>query len=328
MSISHVGPATVIALLEPFAPPPLLLMYVGRLANLVVGTLLLGVSLRMSSSLAPSLAVLALFPTVVTQTASLSADALTLGVSFVIAAYVAQWLEDSGPVAGRSLIVYFILAITVTLTKFGYWLLPWAIAVIPASRWGGARQKWLWLGVLAVVQIAVVGMWLSLVGIDLPTRSVVDPQMQFEQLVRSPGRGLSIAWSTLSANWLSLLSQFVGHLGYLDTHLPESFKLLSLVFLLLAPLLACRGSQLSAGQVATIVAICAGTIAIIGGTLYLTYSPVGSGKVIGLQGRYFVPLVPAVSMIVGSVLQPVGVRYVGPGTRILALRLCVPVYAS
>ncbi len=323
--INHLGPAIAMVVVEPFAPRPLALMYLGRLVNLLIGTLLLGVSLRMSDSLAPTLAVLALFPTVVTQMASLSADAITLSLGFLLVAWVAQQLENSEVADNKKLAGYFLLAIGVSLTKLGYWLLPWAILVVPAARWGHPQQRWKWLGGFAVVQVAMSSFWLAgVTGFPLPAG--VDPRVQLEQLVTNPFLGLSVAWQTLSLYWGSVLSQVVGHLGSLDTRLPASFKVLSLVLLALSPLLARRAYRLSGAQIAGLAAICAGTLAIIGGALYVTFTPVGNAWVIGLVGRYLIPLVPLAAMVGVSVLQPIGARVFEPAARDRILRTGVPAY--
>ncbi len=294
--VSYVGPAVVFAALEPFHPSPLLLMYLGRLANLLIGTVALGVTLRLAGFLTASLAVMAFFPMTVAQTASLSADAVTLSASLLLGGCLARFLESEQRLGGPRLAAFASLGLVVTLAKFGYWLLPWAIALVPAARWGSSRRKTTCLALFGVAQIVATAGWLASVGIEVSLPPGVDPDAQIAGLLAAPWRIATVAFWTLvhGAGWFVGL---VGKLGHLDTRIPAWFVVASLLTLLATPLASQCAPRVSTWGCVWLLTLCAATIAIINGAIYATYTPVGSPRVIGMQGRYLLPLMPLVMVV-------------------------------
>jgi uncharacterized membrane protein len=93
-----------------------------------------------------------------------------------------------------------------------------------------------------------------------------------------------IAWATLDAFWFSFVQQFVGVLNWLDLLLPPGFIDGAIVVL---GLLLALGWRAVPAAVPVVLMLSAG---LVFGALYVTWSPVGSPVVIGVQGRYFLPI--------------------------------------
>src|SRR5262249_40865882 len=92
------------------------------------------------------------------------------------------------------------------------------------------------------------------------------------------------------------LGQLVGKLGWLDVQLPIPFLvvylavLLALVFLDTSPRIELRPWQRGIAA----VAVLAGMV-LVSASQYATWTPYGADFILGIQGRYFLPLVlPAV----------------------------------
>ena len=294
--VSYVAPAVVIAALEPFHPSPLLLMYLGRLANLLIGMVALGFTLRLAGFLSPSLAVMAFFPMTVAQTASLSADAVTLSASLLLGGCLACFLESEQRLSGPRFAAFASIGLVVTLAKFGYWLLPWAIALVPATRWGSLRRKTTWLALFGVVQIVATGGWLAFVGTEVARAPGVDPDAQIAGLLTAPWRIVTVGFWTLvhGAGWFVGL---VGKLGHLDTRIPDWFVVASLLTLLATPLASQSAPRVSMRGWVWRLTLCAATIAIINGAIYVASTPVGGPRVLGMQGRYLLPLMPLAMVV-------------------------------
>jgi len=94
------------------------------------------------------------------------------------------------------------------------------------------------------------------------------------------------------------LVSFVGILGWYDTHLHRWFYLLFLILLTLTVL--CENNDqfyFSRRQKLFLLLIFCLCLFLSYTALYLTFNPVGSRVIQGMQGRYFIPLMPLLALI-------------------------------
>jgi len=94
------------------------------------------------------------------------------------------------------------------------------------------------------------------------------------------------------------VAQIVGQLGWLDVNLPKPL-LWGYVFVLglLTVLDARREVAVRLWQRALLILIALATMALISASQYASWTPYGADHVEGIQGRYFLSLVPAAAWI-------------------------------
>ena len=155
----------------------------------------------------------------------------------------------------------------------------------PRARLGGAAGT-----------VAAVSGWILLVGrTSLPAAAAAHAGAQVHGLLVHPGLWGALLGSTLHIQWSQACPycrEAVGVLGWLDTTLPNLYYPSAGLVLLAAffasrvpaPLDARRRMAAAGLVVAAVVAVFA--------LQYLSWSPIGSGTIEGVQGRYFLPLVP------------------------------------
>lgn len=116
-------------------------------------------------------------------------------------------------------------------------------------------------------------------------------------ILAHPGLILTMPMQTLFDPANNLLNEFIGILGWLDVGLP-SWLTAAWVWALV---LACLGGALEAracarswfpADAAFVFIMIVGTIYAVCMALYLSWTHVGSPQIIGIQGRYFIPVVP------------------------------------
>lgn len=171
---------------------------------------------------------------------------------------------------------------------------------------GGVTLRWRLTGVATIG--ACVAAWSGLVAAT--TLTVVgdfrgaDPAAQLGLLLHDPLRIVAIAYATLTSHAPQYLESFIGRLGWLDTPLPEWYRTAALVVLGAALLCAVLGQPRAAvgagGRVLVVLALLCACGAVFS-IQYLTWTPVGSRLVEGVQGRYFLPLAMFAIVAVPSV---------------------------
>ncbi len=281
---------------------PLWILYGGRLLNLVVALALTAWAIRVAPVHRWSMALVALTPLVVFTRSSVSADGLTTALAFLLVALVLrEALVKEGAITWGPLALIALLGALLGLCKLTYFLMSAAVLLIPASRFGsrGRAAYLLRSAVVIAASAAPAFLWGRHVsGLYRPdTQPAPNPPEQLAWVLAHPARSLRI-WLEApfdKAQWY--LETGLGRLGWQDTPLPLPV-ITTLALLLVAVAVldsgsdAARARPLSALQrlLAALVAVTV-TYAVVA-TLYIAWNPVGAATVEGVQGRYFLPLLP------------------------------------
>ena len=131
----------------------------------------------------------------------------------------------------------------------------------------------------------------------------IDVMANLHVLLAHPGQIVAIPVRYVETYYNALVAEFIGDLGWLNVPIPSWLREAWLVALLLAccavPLMQRRGARrwtLPDGGftlslvLASVIAVCL--------SLYVSWTPVGATMLMGVQGRYFLPLVPFVPLLV------------------------------
>jgi uncharacterized membrane protein len=279
--------------------PPLVLMYLGRFANLAVYLLLTYLALRALPDLRLLLFCLALMPMTLHEAASNSADAMTIAVGFLFCAYVSKLAFEEGTdrIEFRHHLVLAVLLVAMALNKTLVALGP-LLLLIPFQKFGSKRAFWLAMASYALLLTVPAAWWQyanrqTLYAYDAGLRPEgIDVMGNLRLIYRDPilflaacGRGLYL-WR------YRLTSEFVGTLGWLSVWLP--FKLI-LGYLAMLGALACtqtRVIKLVFWRRILIAAVIAASIIILFVPVFAWDTEVGTEHTVApqLQGRYFIPI--------------------------------------
>src|SRR5207244_1763028 len=107
-----------------------------RLANLLAWSALIVAALSLAPGLRWTFVLLSLMPMSLAQAASLSGDAMTMGVCFVFVATVWRFAADERPIGAGRLAALTALAAAVALAKSAYLPLALLVLMIPPAKFG------------------------------------------------------------------------------------------------------------------------------------------------------------------------------------------------
>ncbi len=277
---------------------PLPLMYLGRLGNLLLCTLLIGWAIRIMPLGRWAMSLIALTPMAVSSRASLSADALTTAAAFVLVAAVARlaW-GDSAPSAPDRFLAAG-AALLVCLTKLPYVPLLLVLLVVPAERLGLRRHRRFWCIAALAVGLAIgFSTWVALeYGADLGSGVAVDRDRQVQDALAEPGRFLHMVTRQYLQDGGWYLEELVGvWIGWMDVHLPISLcRVYCAVFLGLLLLAGAPHARVLWWQRLVLVADVALLLVLIAASQYAVWTAYRADQIQGLQGRYFLPAAPLV----------------------------------
>ncbi len=294
--VPYLPSAAGIGLARLFSDSVLVLFYAGRLSNVVVSALLFFGAIRRTPLSRPVFFLLSLAPMAVFEMASLSADAFTNGFSFFFIAVVlgSAFGEARRPgAADRAKLLT--LSAAAGLTKSG-WLLPALFFLVPAARFGSARRRGGFVGLMLGASAATMLAWSAAIWKIYPRfhpGGTLDPGRQLSGVLAHPliFAGVTLSYYVRQAPVLA--NQYIGKLGWVDTRLPPVFVVaFFLLLLLVAATCGCRDPEMKRGQRLTLLLVLCACVAWITALLYVLFTPVGAAFIESTQGRYFIPLGP------------------------------------
>jgi uncharacterized membrane protein len=252
---------------------PFLVFYLGRLFNLAFALALMAVAMRMAPDLAPVITAVVLLPMTLTLFASWSPDAMTFALATLLTALL---LVERAPRAVAA------VTLALSLCKPAYFLI--ALLALPARY-----RRSMKIAILATTAIGTVLAMAYLRIAFYPQRMFdpISPGAQMQCFVRDPMRFVRALGHALAENVWLYVEQIVGRTGADSLmNLPVIVVVVELL------LLVAVGMTTVARRRALTAAIVACTVIGIFFSQYLVWS-VACGEVIeGVQGRYFLPLLP------------------------------------
>jgi uncharacterized membrane protein len=273
---------------------PLALVYFARWGNLFVAAWLISLAMSYAGFARPAALIVALFPMTLAQVASASADAMSYGVSFLWIAMVMEIAVGNKVGLTRKRIVTLVcLALALSQLRPPYPLLGLLVFLIPAKHFGGKVSILVCSAIVAASLLPALAWNAASAGLFVKpiVEQNIEPTGQAKWVMTHPGPFWHRVKQDLKMRGLEYWEQLVGRLGWLNIRLPSwvfiGFAAAFAVCICISP----RGSPSPRWwqRVALLVMVLGGVMA-IEFLLYLTFNPVGSAFILGVQGRYLTPL--------------------------------------
>ena len=300
--IPYLPQAIGIALGKVFYLSPIILMYLGRLTNLLISVYITFLAIKIAPAFKWVFFLLALTPMATFQRASLSADSLINSIAILLIATISSCAFDINKekIVRTDIIVLCLLSILLSLSKQVYFLIPFLCFLIPKYKFGTQKK---YLAICLFLSLTSAIAWISwsfvIKGIYVPLKpgiAVVDEQARF--ILSNPVRFALILLNDLNVNIKGYREQFIGVLGWLDTQLPGNLVTSYEYILVLTALIDSRPNVIILlRDKLKIFAVLLSTIFLLYLLIYLSWTPVGQKVVEGIQGRYFIPLAPLLLLL-------------------------------
>lgn len=256
---------------------PIIVFYGGRVANLLVAVIVIALAIRAAPDYGGIFAVAALLPMSFYELASLSADAATTALAWLFTALLLvpprrAWVV---PLTGFALALckpaYFLIALLAFAARFRWRI---RIAIIAATA----------AGTLLSLAAASRGAYNPRVGLP------VDAATQIRCIAADPMQFARVAMHDVVANGRFYVEEMIGRFGANELKL-SPFVIAAEIVLLIAVALT-AGVALRCRVRMAAVAIAVMTIFGILFSQYLIWSIVCGDAIEGVQGRYFLEILP------------------------------------
>jgi len=298
--------------------PALPVFYACRFAGLLGYLLLVWLAIRLLPFGKWILLVLAVSPIALFQATTITADTISNGIGFLFIAgglRLAESKEFGWRECGNLILLIFLLFLAkVNLVPLA--LLPFLL--IPPSRFP-KRGMYVFLiamtGLLFMIEVAAWNV-IAARGYEFQLSNEAMPGAQLLYILRHPFLFLQTLFQDLIKNGWAYVHGWINGYGYYFWTPPLVVSILFLLSLISVLWIDSRFAQMDRKyRLAFVLVFLAGYLATIL-SLYISFTPVGSDQILGVQGRYFLPLVLPLLLALFSVLVPKNVTGTASGWTI------------
>jgi uncharacterized membrane protein len=256
---------------------PAVVFYGGRVVNLLFAVLLIALAIRIAPQYGSILAAAALLPMSLYELGSLSADAPTIALAWLFTALLLA--------APRRVWVIALVGFALALCKPVYFLLALLALLTPLRM----RQK------IAILAASAAGTLLSFVAASRGAYNArpglpVDAGAQLRCITSDPIHFAHVMLHDIATNGRFYIEEMIGRFG--ANELKLSPIVITLELLMLLGVAMTSGAALRARVRITALAIAGMTVAGILLSQYLIWSVVCGDALEGVQGRYFLEILP------------------------------------
>jgi uncharacterized membrane protein len=295
--IGYLPQAVGIDVVRVLGGSPLLGLYAARLAVLLTSVAITFIALRLTPYGAAVLALVALLPMSVSLTASTNPGAFVNAGALLFLVLVLR-LAGRGRVFWRDTAVLVAVALVFLTLKPGYAPLAALVFLLPPRVFVERRQYWTTITACVLGAFAISALSVGIAPDVSTARQIargapegLDEGGQVQFVLAHPWAFLKVLYGTLGESGLTWLREAVGVLG-------RGAVVLSVVVtptvLVGAGLLTMRGTDERVSLRPWQRLLLAGVGLLVSGVvvaaLYVSWSPLASRLVLGVQGRYFLPV--------------------------------------
>ena len=319
--VPYLPQVSAVAVARLFEAPALFHLYLARLFALAAALALGWWTLKTLPFFQWPTLLLLLMPMTLFQAASASADSFTTALSFALFACIARAAVSNSPILRREKIQLILLVVLVALCKQVYFLLALLLFLLPARRFAGPKDRLAFLGVASAAALSAVVGWSAMIPhlLAAPRPGVdADAARQLGLVFADPVGFARLAGLEYAAHVGNYYRGFIGVLGWLDTFLPDLLHALYGVVLLVAALVdGSREFPITGPRRCLLVIMTLGIPVLIALVAYLAFTDVGDDRILGVQGRYFIPFAPVLLLALhnrkfaGSLKPPLMAALVG-----------------
>jgi hypothetical protein len=285
------------------------LLFLMRFLGLVVFTAAAAYAIAITPALRWAFVLIAMLPVSLYNRVVLSADGAALSYALVITAlcFRAASHPSAGRVCERSL--WMTLCVLAKQPQIVFVLLE-----LMSSRLGELPRRWRSLAIVVLPGVILSPLWVVGVSADVAAWRVweghnypaeqFDPLWKLSYMWEHPFHFPLATWTALRDWGAPLWPELIGILGWQDVLLRPWTYVVITALLLLTPLQKLPLDGATRARVALMTGLAVlSYVVMVYLIFFLTYTPVDSPHVLGVQGRYFVIALPMAAIFMASLIN-------------------------
>lgn len=291
---------------------PVTIGYAARIGGLIFYIVCMFFIIRKTPVFKSVFLLFGVMPMTLYQASSVTYDTLLIVCSFaILSLYLRVTLSENEKFGWKHLIYFLLIIFFMSSSKGGYILLPFVMLFIPKDRFKDNLNPYLMYGLIFAIAISLsLGFFNFLKYTDISELSqglkegkafqrdfYYNSSLRQKEMFSNVGETASNLWKNVLHFRQEWLAGIFGRFGYSYSEMPKIFYMLNgLLLIAIASMAGKKRYVISASRKWAIGIIGLVSCALIIGGFYRG-SPIGAEMIFGLQGRYFLPMIPFILLI-------------------------------
>lgn len=305
-AIAYIPSALGIMLGDLISNSPMVIFYCGRVLNLLAVGAIIALSLSLVKKHRMVLLAVIFIPMFLQQAISYSYDGILNALCILIVSYGIRFLTTDVKVRKRDVAIMVSAVALIGLIKLPYVMVAAPLLFVKSEKFGKHKvAKWL-VGIslliamlvpyILSVRIEAIGSPNNLVN-DSYDSVVTDRGFPLESIISQPRATVKMFLRTLKEKGFFYIYSTIGYFGWFYFSLDPVIIAIYLIFLLVVVLSEHEEKITGAMRVwiASVMVVLIGSFFLV---MYLQWTPRSSNTIDGVQGRYFLPAIPLLMLVV------------------------------
>lgn len=310
---------------------PVIIAYLGRLTNFLFFILVVYTAIKImpKEKWKNIIIVIALLPMTLSLATSMSPDSLAISLAILLISYIFKLKYDEKDIKFGSICLLSILCIMTSLVKIAYLPLIILFLLIPSNK---LKNKKLYYSVFTgtmILAIVINLVWMSIAGQGGTAATRTNPTEQIYFVLSNPLGFIANLGATLVENFGEYVTTMVG--GWNTTAFGELLLIIALVFTVFKENQQEKDESkivlTKKDKIIISIAIILCVLLIFAG-LYVQWTIARLNRVEGIQGRYFLPILAGVLILLESNKLKVNIKNYWLKYFIFLLIIYIPVYIN
>ena len=296
--VSYIPQATGIAIAELFTDKAYYVFLGGRIGGAFFCIALSAVSMWLIPYGRKFLFLAMVFPLTLQEMAAISPDGFTISLALLLFSYVLYIRCREGKIKKRDIVVLVTVCLLLSLCKIVYFVLVLLVLLIPKEKYENKKNRAIFNASVIIASIAANLVWLKISsGYLMEFQPGVDSFAQVRGIFSNPFNYYLVVVRTLLENSVfyvqSMIGSYMGSMNIVITPFVCTSYLIMLVALMVGN--SERMPDIRKADKYILFSIFVLCSALIFTSLYVQWTSLGNDMVVGIQGRYFTPIIPVLA---------------------------------
>lgn len=271
-------------------------MYLGRIFNFIFFLIMAYYAVKKIPFGKLVLSSYLLMPMVLQQAASVSPDSLINGVCIFFISYVLYLTFKAEKIKRIEIIMCVLISIFIAIAKVVYLPLVFLLFLLIFNKKLNKKGKIILIVTSIIISILLGAFWYFYQTRYQDERDYVKERNinsteQIKNIISNPIGFIEVIKNTTDTMGQTYLYGMIGNsLGWQNIQINDSLILLYFSLLILSVWFEKNECSFTKLQRIYVLLIALGTILLIFTAMYLGWTEVGAGIIVGIQGRYFIPI--------------------------------------
>ena len=297
-ALGHIPSSIGIKIGDIFTNSSLLIFYTGKLFNFLIGFLIVYYAIKITPKYKILLLLISLNPMFIQQMTSLSYDSLINAVAILFIAYIINKFNTKEKITITNTFIPIIFIVIMWTLKIVYLPLAILLLFIPTEKFKNKKEQILYY--LLIIIMSFLGYYLleKVLFTYNDTSANADIAKQLSYIKSNPLKLIPIAINTFYINGLWYIRGIVGYFSWFRFKLSD-FTVYSWIIIFIIIIFSQDKFWNTNKKYQKHIFFLTILISIAGifGSMYLCWSKYKLNYVDGVQGRYFIPLLPALGIL-------------------------------